>query len=91
MIVSAICKGCGKEFFYEKKKGAARTRCSKECVKATDRLASRNWYHKKHEVFGTRASGRRYKNPPEKIQAIKEKYKNGVTNEILSEWLGGKE
>lgn len=25
----------------------------------------------------------------EKIQALKEKYKNGVTMEILQEWLGG--
>ena len=34
-----------------------------------------------------RFSGRKYVNPPEKIAAIKEKYKNGVTREILEEIL----
>ena len=32
-----------------------------------------------------RYSGRVYENSPEKLQAIKEKYKNGITNEILEE------
>ena len=32
-----------------------------------------------------RFSGLEYKNSPEKIKAIKDKYKNGVTNKILSE------
>lgn len=33
----------------------------------------------------SRYSGRRYDNPPEKITEMKEKYKNGVTREILDE------
>lgn len=37
----------------------------------------------------TRYSGNDYVNSKEKLNAIKEKYKNGVTKEILSEWLGG--
>lgn len=86
---SAICRVCGKKFFYERKQGHRRTMCSKECVKEADRAASRDWYHRNFEVFGKRASGKKYKNPPEKLQAIKEKYKNGVTLEILEEWLGG--
>lgn len=35
-----------------------------------------------------RQSGEDYVNSKEKIKAIKEKYKNGVTQEIMEEWLG---
>ena len=31
----------------------------------------------------SRASGRKYKNPPEKIEAIKEKYKDGIPEDVL--------
>ena len=33
-----------------------------------------------------RFSGLKYENPPEKLEAIKEKYKNGVTMDILEEF-----
>ena len=33
-------------------------------------------------------SGKHYVNSPEKLNAIKQKYKNGVTQEIIEEWLG---
>lgn len=36
----------------------------------------------------TRFSGKDYVNSKEKLNAIKEKYKNGVTKEILTEWMG---
>ena len=36
-----------------------------------------------------RQSGKDYVNSKEKLNAIKEKYKNGVTQEIMEEWLGG--
>lgn len=36
-----------------------------------------------------RYSGENYVNSAEKLNAIKEKYNNGVTKEILTEWLGG--
>ncbi len=36
--------------------------------------------------FEKRFSGRTYKNPPEHIEHIKEKYKNGITKEILEEF-----
>lgn len=45
----------------------------------------RKIYHKvytwtqQRSMNNIRASGKKYINPPEKIQAIKEKYKNGVT------------
>lgn len=35
-----------------------------------------------------RQSGEDYVNSKEKLNAIKEKYKNGVTKEILTEWAG---
>lgn len=35
-----------------------------------------------------RQSRKDYVNSKEKLNAIKEKYKNGVTKEILTEWLG---
>lgn len=35
-----------------------------------------------------RASGKKYINPPEKIQAIKEKYKNGVTVKHINQMIG---
>lgn len=36
-----------------------------------------------------RHSKTHYVNSAEKLNAIKQKYKNGVTEEILTEWLGG--
>ena len=35
-----------------------------------------------------RQSGKHYVNSKEKLNAIKEKYRNGVTQEIMEEWLG---
>lgn len=35
-----------------------------------------------------RHSKKHYVNSEEKLNAIKEKYKNGVTKEILTEWIG---
>ena len=35
-----------------------------------------------------RYSGKHYVNSVEKLNAIKQKYKNGVTQEIIEEWLG---
>lgn len=33
-----------------------------------------------------RASGKHYENTPEKLEAIKEKYRNGVTSDIMKEF-----
>ena len=38
--------------------------------------------------YKKRYSGKVYENSPEKIKAIKEKYKNGITNDILEEING---
>ena len=37
--------------------------------------------------YDIRASGKKYINPPEKIQTIKEKYKNGATVETIKAML----
>lgn len=44
---------------------------------------------KRREKYDIRHSKTHYANSEEKLNAIKQKYKNGVTKEILAEWLGG--
>lgn len=39
----------------------------------------------------TRFSGEKYENSPEKLKQIKEKYKNGVSKNIINNMLGIKE
>ena len=38
--------------------------------------------------YNLRASRQHYENSEERLKEIKEKYKNGVTKVILSEWIG---
>ena len=38
--------------------------------------------------YNLRASKKHYENSKQRLKEIKEKYKNGVTKEILSEWIG---
>ena len=38
--------------------------------------------------YNLRASKKHYENSDQRLKEIKEKYKNGVTKEILSEWIG---
>lgn len=35
-----------------------------------------------------RYSGLNYDNPPERIAELKERYKNGVTDKMIKEWIG---
>ena len=37
--------------------------------------------------YNLRASGKHYENSEEKLEQIKEKYKNGVTTDILKEFI----
>lgn len=46
-----------------------------------------NLYNEAKQHPDKRNSGKKYKNSLEKLQGIKEKYKNGVTPEILAEFL----
>ena len=38
--------------------------------------------------YNLRLSRQHYENSEERLKQIKEKYKNGVTKEILNEWIG---
>lgn len=52
------------------------------CRKTYHQVYSRTQQKAKNNI---RASGKKYINSPEKIQAIKEKYKNGVSVEIIKQ------
>lgn len=45
--------------------------------------------HPRRKPLKGRASGRSYENTPEKIRAIKEKYKNGVPTGEVERWIYG--
>lgn len=55
-----------------------------ECQKIYHQVYSWTRNRMKYDI---RASGKKYVNPPEKIQAIKEKYKNGITVETIKSML----
>lgn len=55
-----------------------------ECKKIYHQVYSWTRNRMKNDI---RASGKKYINPPEKIQAIKEKYKNGVSIEHIKSML----
>lgn len=55
-----------------------------ECKKIYHQVYCRTQQRAKNNI---RASGKKYINPPEKIQAIKEKYKNGVSIEHIKSML----
>lgn len=77
-----VCVYCGKSFAADSN---AQRFCSRYCV-------TRNYY-KKHRKVEVRARGRFsgefYENSPERILELKEKYKNGITSEIFSEFAAG--
>ena len=57
---------------------------SKEYTREYNLIQMRTVYKMKQDI---RDSGLKYKNSDDKIKDIKEKYKNGVTKDILKEWL----
>lgn len=75
------CKICGAIFFP---KNYRQIICSNECKKTYHQVYSWTQQRAKNNI---RASGGKYINPPEKIQAIKEKYKNGVSVEIIKQMM----
>ena len=54
------------------------------------RKVQMNYCNKSARIRGynLRASKKHYENSEQRLKEIKEKYKNGVTKEILSEWIG---
>lgn len=75
------CVVCDKKFTSNYKGSSA---CSTECKKI---------YHKMYGFtlnrvkWNTRNSGKKYTNSKEKLLAIKEKYKNGISKEMIENWL----
>ena len=45
-------------------------------------------YQRTKEAGNKRYSGEHYENTPEKLNRIKEKYKNGVSQEMINQMLG---
>lgn len=58
--------------------------CSKECKKKYWKVYVNTRYKTRNNI---RNSKENYSNPPEKIQAIKDKYKNGIPKGELEKWL----
>lgn len=69
--------------------GKHKNKC-KECARLVKEQEAQ-WIKEMGKLHGRRrCSGRTYENSPERLAEIKEKYKNGVTADILAEWLGNK-
>lgn len=68
------CRNCGKDFLPHN---------NKQCF---CNISCRKQYRVIPLKKGGRFSGRIYTNTPEKLAKIKEKYKNGVTVDILKEF-----
>lgn len=51
------------------------------------RIEYHRLYSEPRNTPDKRYSGKKYENSPEKLKAIKEKYKNGVTEEHIKEML----
>ena len=55
--------------------------------KAYADLYRKTWMNCNYGKSHKRASGKVYQNDEKKMAEIKAKYKNGVTKEIISEWI----
>ena len=77
MTDTSSCGYCGADFLPVSK---IQKFCCKEC-----------WYQstlsRKRKGGRGRHSGRVYQNAPERLSEIREKYRNGVTEDILREWM----
>lgn len=76
--MNKFCLYCGKTFASNSNKQIF---CTRNCY-------LKNYYskNKKYPVRTHRFSGKSYNNSPERILELKEKYKNGVTSEIMEEF-----
>lgn len=86
-MIKGNCAICHKEF---EKINNSQIYC-KQCFMMAKRRRYKEWYNKNRKSEKTRNrgrfSGKEYENSPEKLQAIKEKYKNGVTIEHIKAML----
>ena len=75
-----ICESCGIDF---EPKPPVQRFCCRKCFLEYQQRKQRRKIRKKKTM---RFSGDIYANSEEKLNAIKEKYKNGITKEILKEF-----
>ena len=75
---SKNCEVCGAPISPKKGRG----RINLYCETCSQEL------RKSFYVTPLRYSGEKYENTKEKLEAVREKYKNGVTKAILTEWIG---
>lgn len=75
-----ICESCGNEFDV---KSPVQRFCSRECFIEYRKRKQRRKTRKNKTM---RFSGEIYTNSEQKLNAIREKYKNGITKEILKEF-----
>lgn len=69
------CELCGKEFL---RNSPTQRFCCRECYEEFEL--------RQRPPYKFRFSGRRYKNSEQRLDEIREKYKNGVTAEIMQEF-----
>lgn len=100
-MADKTCKLCGKTFLLTTKTGGnSRIYCF-DCLPKGQpwkaygikystyilRLETGTPFTQRRRQCGQRASGKKYDNPPEKLEAIKKKYANGVTREMIAEMV----
>lgn len=78
------CVVCSKKFFTNYKNSVV---CSEKCRK---KYYDMYRFTLNKVKYNTRNSKKKYTNSKEKLLAIKEKYKNGVSKEIIENWLDPK-
>lgn len=87
----AECRICGRVFV--KKAPVARLCGSARCDRKNRSRLQRIYKKRKDPAYGTRRqkrfSGSEYENPPEKIEAIKRKYADGVPLSVIEDWING--
>ena len=78
------CKHCGQPFDATK-----RMVVCPDCKIIQKRETARKWKRKKYKcnTYHGRFSNTIYENSPEKIAMLKEKYKNGVSEKMISDWI----
>lgn len=84
----AQCPTCGK--IFTKAAPMSVTCGNPECKRIYRNKYNRENRHKRNPEQGHRMrrySGEVYTNPPEKIEAIMAKYKNGITKEHIQQWI----
>lgn len=65
----------------------------KELAEYRDKIGEDEYRRQYHQLYTEskqhtqRYSGKKYTNSKEKLEAIKQKYKNGVTNDILNDFI----